>query len=548
MLPQRLSCARFEIRADERLLLVAGESVSIGSRAFDVLVCLARDRDRVVSKDELLAAAWPGMVVEDNNLSVQIAALRKLLGAAAISTVTGVGYRFTAPVDEVLRPPAGSNAGGSGASKRADDAAPGAALDAAPRQAAGPPPGAARPDPHAPAGAVPSLAVMPFANLSGDPGQDYFVAGVVDDITRALARVRRFSVIARRSSDTYKGRSVDAATVGRELGVRYLVEGSFRQAGDRLRIGVQLVETVNGHQVWSEHYDGIREDVFELQDQITAHVVAAIEPNLFNAELARVRQRPTESLAAYELCLRALAAATRSASHDEVMRTIELLRRALEIDAGYPLAKALMAWAWAMAWANRWVDHKRASACLPLALDAVADHREDPYTLAFAGHAIAVLGRDHEQARRALSMSLALNPNSIYTLSLAGWVSAYAGDGEAALRHFERAIDLDPLVAGVGHAHCGIAYAHLIADHPAQALVAARQGALAIPEFVPGRLALLHALVRTNHMEEAKTISADVLALMPRLTISRYASTQLFINPGFRQRCSEDLRALGVPE
>ncbi|MFM2069404.1 MAG: transcriptional regulator HilA, partial [Pseudomonadota bacterium] len=291
----------FEVRVDERVLMVGGAAVAIGARAFDLLVCLVSHRDRVVGKDELLRAVWPGLVVEENNLSVQIAALRKLLGPAAISTVTGVGYRFTAHID------------------------------------AGP----ATPDGSA-AGDMPALAVMPFANLSGDAGQDYFIDGVVDDMRRALTRVRRFAVLARSSSHAWRGRTVDAVTLGRELGVRYLVEGSFRQAGDHLRIVAQLVECAEGRLIWSEHYDGIREDVFDLQDQIAARVASAIEPTLYAVENERLRRRPTDSLAAYELCLRGLALATRSGSHDEVMRALALAQRAIEIDPGYALAKALV--------------------------------------------------------------------------------------------------------------------------------------------------------------------------------------------------------------
>ncbi|MEY4749660.1 MAG: transcriptional regulator HilA [Pseudomonadota bacterium] len=517
----RWSCAGFEIRADERALIVAGAAASVGARAFDLLVYLARHRDRVVGKDELLRAAWPGLVVEDNNLSVQIAALRKLLGAGAIATVTGVGYRFTAPVDEGPAPqsPAGLIT----------------SADPSERHTLA-------------AGGMPALAVMPFANLSGDANQDYFVEGVVDDIRRALTRVRRFAVIARSTTNACLGRAHDAASIGRELGVRYLVEGSFRQIGDHLRIGAQLVETNSGRLIWSEHYDGIREDVFDLQDRIAQRVAASIEPTLYAAELDRLRLRPTDSLAAYELCLRALASATRSASRDDVMRALGQVRRALEIDPGYAQAKALAAWAYAMAWANRWMDRHEAAAGLPLAQGALDDHHDDPYTLTFAGHAVAVLGRQFDQAHQALSQALALTPDSITVLAIAGWISVYRCELDLAQARLERAVALDEPAARARLVNAALAYAHLIGGRPQAALSLACEGVLAHPQFIPGRLALLHAWVRTGQLGEARALAAELGPLMPRLSVTRYVATQLFIDEDFRRRCGEDLRLLGVPE
>jgi TolB-like protein len=225
---QRLSFTDVEIQPDERRVLVGGKPAILGARAFDLLMCLVEHRDRVVAKDELLQRVWPGMVVEETNLTVHVATLRKWLGPEAIATVSGRGYRFIAQLTVADSVPT------SVAINAVEPAATAALPDLVPP-----------PD-------KPSLAVMPFANLSGDAAQDYFVDGVVDDITTALSRVRAFFVIARSSSFTYKGRVVNAPQVGQELGVRYLVEGSFRHVGPRLRIGVQLVETAAGRLVWSQ--------------------------------------------------------------------------------------------------------------------------------------------------------------------------------------------------------------------------------------------------------------------------------------------------------
>ena len=503
-----------EIRTAERRVWVGGQQALLGARAFDLLLALVERRERVVCKDELLAIAWPGMVVEESNLSVQIATLRKALGTGSITTVPGVGYRFT-PTESAI--PEALPTLGDGQRVH-------------------------------PAAEPPSLAVLPFANLSGDPAQDYFVDGVVDDLTDALSRVRRFFVIARSSSFTFKGRAVDVPTVGRELGVRYVVEGSFRQMGERIRIGVQLVETAAGRQLWSQRFEGRREEIFELQDRIVDQVVAAVEPSLVRAELERGRQRPTESLAAYELCLRALPAVMLSNDPTSIGQALSLLRRAIALDPGYTLAKALLAWAHGMAWSNRWMSHRDAMAALPLAQEAQAEHRDNPVTLAHAGHAISMISRRHEQSLRALDLALQLNPNSVMVQYCAGWVRTYVGDADLAVGHFERAQLLNPIDPDIGYALAGLAFAHLVGGRDDAALAAARRAMLEIPAFVPAKLALVHALVRTGRLEDARPLVVELMQKMPRLTISRYAATQLFQHDGYVQRCSEDLRALGGPE
>ena len=232
-----LRFGNFEVQPGERSLVVNGQVASLGFRVFDILIFLIEHRERVVTKDELLDRVWPGTFVEEGNLTVHIAALRKLLGRAKIATISGRGYRFAAK-----HPPDVDQSAGK----------------LSPISDQGPSPT------MTPKIDKPSLAVMPFLNLTGNSGQDFFVDGVVDDIISVLSRVRSFFVIARSSSFTYKGKIVDAPQVGRELGVRYLIEGSFRETGSQLRIGVQLVETTAGHLVWSQRFEGQRADIFEL--------------------------------------------------------------------------------------------------------------------------------------------------------------------------------------------------------------------------------------------------------------------------------------------
>lgn len=507
-----------EIQPAQRRVLVGGRPASLGARAFDLLMCLVDRRDRVVAKDELLAVVWHGTVVEETNLTVHIAALRKVLGAQAIGTVPGVGYRFTAILD----------------------AGPPASETAALPTAADP-----RSSPVSSPADVPSLAVLPFANLSGDPGQDYFVDGVVDDLTDALSRVRRFFVVARSSSFTYKGRLVDVPTVGRELGVRYVVEGNFREASGRLRIAVQLVETGAGLQIWNGRFEGSRQDVFALQDEISAQVVAAIEPNLARAEVERARRKPTDNLQAYELCLQALPIVYGAGPTAFFERALSLLRRALQADPGYAYAKALSAWAHTAGLANGALGWRRALEGLHLAREASIDHRDDPTTLAFAGITLGYVGREHDAALRALDLALALNPNSVTALRAAGWQHGYVGEPDAAIRRLQRAMQLNPLDPEIAYVHAGVAWAHLMAGRAEAALAAARRSLLDLPSYLPGQWALLHALCGVGARDEAQRHAQALQARLPGLTVERYRRVMPYADASFVARCVEDLPALG---
>src|SRR6516165_11254598 len=282
----------------------------MGSRALGVLGALAERAAEVISRTEIIAAVWPNTAVEDSNLDVQIAALRRVLDAgrmdgSCIQTVRGRGYRFTAPVTRNVS---------DVATLRAGDMPP-------------------LPD-------KPSLAVMPFQNMSGDPEQEYFADGMVEEIITALSRIRWLFVIARNSSFTYKGRAIDLKQVGRELGVRYILEGSVRKAAHSVRISAQLIDAATGAHLWADRFDGSLEDVFELQDRVALCVAGVIEPTLQAVESARSADRPTNDLAAYDLYLRAYEMYFSSAQ--EIPEALRLLERAIERDPRYGPA---LAWA-----------------------------------------------------------------------------------------------------------------------------------------------------------------------------------------------------------
>ena len=558
----RFVFADFELIVQQQLLLQNGKTVVLGARAFDLLLCLLQSGGEVVNKAVLMKTVWPGAVVEEANLSVQIAALRKLLGPQSIATIAGRGYRFTLAVQALESKPE---------QEISSTTARMARLSADTTSALTVPELVSHEtweDEQLPDEAVsnhtvspvtsykvftevsdkPSLAVLPFINRSGDASQEYFVDGMVDDLTNALSRVQAFFVIARSSSFIYKGRNIDVQQVGRELGVRYVMEGSLQRAGERLRISVQLAQTSNGHQVWSRRFDGLMENVFDLQDQITAQVVAAMEPQLRLAELERTRHVPTDSLQAYDLCLRSLPLFMQSITEEQVNQAMECLRQALQLDPGYSYAKALLSHAAGMGWSNRWLSTKQSKQYTHFALEAIADHRNDPLTLVYSAHSISMILGKHDQAQRAVEIALSINPNLQTVQSIAGWIHTYNGQAQTALGHFEKAEHLNPMAPEIGYTLSGKAYAFLHLQRYPEALAVVRRALLEFPDFIPTKLALLHALVRNEQLNEAHRLKHELCQKMNNFTVSRYQATLRFTQADYVQRCAEDLQLLGFPD
>jgi TolB-like protein len=261
----------------------------------------------------------------------------------------------------------------------------------------------------------PSIAVLPFANMSGEPEQEYFVDGMVEEIITALSRIRWLFVIARNSSFTYKGQAVDVKQVGRELGVRYVLEGSVRKAGGRGRITVQLIDALTGTHLWADRFDGPLDDIFELQDQVASGVVGAIEPRLSQSEIERASRKPTASLDAYDLYLRALA--LRDIHTDESVReAITLLKQALAIDPGYAPAAGLIGWSRVHQWSHGRtpVSEAEAAEAVAFARRALGAAKDDPDALWMAGATLSTFAGEHDIAAAAIDRALTLNPNSAH--------------------------------------------------------------------------------------------------------------------------------------
>ncbi|HVF65181.1 MAG TPA: adenylate/guanylate cyclase domain-containing protein [Casimicrobiaceae bacterium] len=390
----------------------------------------------------------------------------------------------------------------------------------------------------------PSIAVLPFANLSGDPEQAYFADGVVDDIITALSRVRAFFVIARTSSFTYRDRAVDVKTIARELAVRYVLEGSIRRAGNRIRITGQLIEAENSRHIWADRFEGELHDLFELQDRMTASVVGAVEPSLRLAEVERARAKPTANLQAYDYVLRAWRNLSLDPSLSGNDQALFDLRRAIELDANYSLAKALYGWAIQLRNTLRGITASERSEGTTLAREALAAHRDDPVTLATAAWALCYLDSAHDEAMDAADRALELAPNVASVLNHAGWTKVFAGDANEAVAIFERAMRLSPRDPQTAHLQHGLAIALARAGRVEEALAAAERARRERPQA--GRVTLL-GLVELGRLAEARALALKLHESSPSFTLSWFRAVP-FRDQTFKNRCIAAWRAAGVPE
>jgi len=305
----------------------------------------------------------------------------------------------------------------------------------------------------------PSIAVLPFANLSGEPEQEYFADGMAEEIITALSRIRWLFVIARNSSFMYKGQAVDVKQVGRELGVRYVLEGSVRKAGGRVRITAQLIDATTDAHLWAERFDGSLEDVFELQDKVASSVAGVIEPALQAAEIRRSRARPTSDLTAYDLYLRALPY-TYAWERESTLTALELLRQAIERDLSYGPALSIAALCHCFLDLNGWAEDRETNRrkAIDLAQQAVRFAAGDAGVLANAAVVLGYFGEDIGAAIGMIDRSLARNPSFAQGWQLSGWLRLWAGQTDLAIQHFETSARLNPRgtdarISGIGQAH-----------------------------------------------------------------------------------------------
>lgn len=393
----------------------------------------------------------------------------------------------------------------------------------------------------------PSIAVLPFDNMSTDPEQEHFTDGVVESITAGLSRIRAFFVIARNSAFAYKGRPTNVRDIGRELGVAYVLEGSVQRVGQRVRITAQLIETAGGVHLWADRFDGSLDDVFDLQDRITEAVAGALQPSIRLAEIERSRRKRPQDLGAYDYAMRAMSHAwlLESAAAD---RALELLDKALRIDPDYPLALALTAWCWAQRSVYNWAEDTAAAKAqaLKLADRAASQSSDDPLILAVLG-AVHTFARNYGVARVMLERAVALDPNAAWALSRLGWLDVYADRPDDARVHFEKAMRLSPLDPINFNNLVGLASARQVAGDDAGAADLFIRALQERPNALWIHRNLAAALYGAGRIDEAKASAAIVMASYPGYTIARYKDAMVF-TPRLLDRMAEQMRALGVPD
>ena len=393
----------------------------------------------------------------------------------------------------------------------------------------------------------PSIAVLPFTNMSGDPEQDYFADGIVEEIIAALSRFRSLFVIARNSTFTYKGKAVDVRQVSRELGVHYVLEGSVRKAGNRLRIIAQLIDAPVGNHIWSERYDGELADIFDLQDRVTEAIVGAIEPTITLSEIERAKRKRPDSLDAYDCVMRALPAIW-SQDAETTAEGLRLAEQAIALDSTYALPKALAAWCYAQRLSylrtkNPAEDRSRATT---LAQDAVRLDNNDPLVLTCAGAAHSIT-REHALAQSLIEKAMKLDPNSAWTCQRSGWINVYVREPDKALEHFNRAMRLSPVDPLIFNIFIGIGCAYFAKTEYDEAAGWIEKGLREEPDAVWANRALTASLYHAGRIDEAKITFATLLKKFPDLTISGL----LECTPGSdfsRGKFAEAFRALGLPE
>jgi TolB-like protein len=514
---------------DRRELTRGSEVISISPKAFDLLVHLVENREHVVSRDDLLQAVWDGRIVSESTLTSHINAVRKAIGDSGeeqrlIRTLARKGFRFVGDVQELQSP---------------DDV--------------GPKPGFAKPDETRDATLAlpdkPSIAVLSFLNLSGDPEQEYFADGVVEDIISALSRIRWLFVIARNSSFTYKGRAVDVKQVGRELGVRYVLEGSVRKAANRVRITGQLIDATTAAHLWADRFEGTLDDIFELQDQMTASVVGAIAPQLERAEIERAKRKPTENLDAYDYYLRGRTKLNEG-TREAIGEGLAFFGKAIELDPDFASAYAMAAWCHFWRKVNGWmVDRpKEVAEGARLARRAVELGKDDAVALTRGGHALAHFVGDLDASIALVDRALVLDPNLAAAWFLGGFLRAERGDPDQAIEFFTRAMRFSPLDPEMFRMQAGMAMAHLFAGRFEIASSWAEKAYEDLPSFlmVVCVIAASHALA--GQPDDAERAMQHVRQLDPTLRLSNLKDWIPIRRPEHLATFAEGLRRAGLPE
>jgi TolB-like protein len=496
-----LSFGDYEIDIERRELKRAKTPVHVEPQVFDLLVYLVKNRDRVVSKDDLIASVWGGRIVSDSTLTSRINAARKAVGDTGehkklIRTIARKGFRF---VGAVRLQPDGNEPAFAGGT-------PPVEIQEQTRLAL--------PLPERPA-----IAVLPFINMSGDPEQEYFSDGISEDIITALSKLRWFFVIARNSSFIYKGKAVHMKQIAEELGVGYVVEGSVRKSGDRVRITVQLNDVATGSHIWAERYDRGIADVFAVQDEITEAIVAAIEPQVYAAESFRAKRKSPDSMDAWDLVMRALSHYWRVTRQDNVVAQA-LLEKATVIDPGYGQALGVLATSRSFSAHMGWEDMAAATpAAERAALAAILADSEDPW----AHHALGcvhLFARRFDDSLAEFELALRLNPNFSLAQGYYGLALSYCGRWEEANVAARRALRLSPRDPFSAVYYGIAAYAHFVGRDYDEAIRLSREGLRQRSDFVGAHRVLTAAAGMAGRTDIASAALQELRRAQPNISLA----------------------------
>jgi TolB-like protein/DNA-binding winged helix-turn-helix (wHTH) protein len=512
---------------DRRELRRGSQSIAVEPQVLDLLICLVQNRNRVVTKDDLIASVWGGRIVSETTLTSRIYAARKAVGDSGhgqklIRTIARKGLRF---VGDVRAEPNGAE--------------PALATDPPLLDELREPSRLALPLPERPV-----IAVLPFLNMCADPAQDYFADGISEDIITALSKLRWFFVIARNSSFIYKGKAIHMKQIGEELGANYVVEGSVRKLGDRVRITAQLNDVVTGSHIWAERYDSNLADVFAVQDEITEAIVAAIEPQIYAAENFRARRKPPERLDAWDLVMRALSHYWRVTRQDNVIAQ-GLLDRAIAIDPNYGQALGLLATSHIFGVHMGWADKTIAPVAERAALDAIRADSEDPW----AHHALGCIhlfARRFDDSLAEFESALRLNPNFSLAQCYYCVALAYSGrwqEAEAAVHRALRFSPRDPLSA----LYYGAAsYAQFVGRNYEKAMQLARESLRLRGDFVGAHRVLTAAAGMAGQADVAAAALQELRRAQPDVCLAWVARQMPIKLDADREHYLEGFRRAGL--
>jgi TolB-like protein/cytochrome c-type biogenesis protein CcmH/NrfG len=474
---------------DRRELRRGAKLIAMEPQVFDLLTYLVENRNRVVSKDDLIAAVWRGRIVSESTLTSRINAARKAIGDSGsaqslIRTFARKGFRFV------------------GSLREEEAAAPAEGVRST------------LPSPDRPA-----IAVLPFTNMSGDPEQDYFSDGISEDIITALSKLRWFLVIARNSTFIYKGKPVHLNQIADDLGVRYVIEGSVRKSADRVRITAQLNDVATGSHLWAERYDRSMADVFAVQDEITEAIVAAIEPQLYAAENFHAQRKPPDSMDAWDLVMRALSHYWRVTRQDDFVAQA-LLEKAIKIDPNYGQALGVLATTYMFTTHMGWMDMSNAMEMASRsALAAIRADGDDPWAHNALGH-VYLFERRFDDSLAEFETALQLNPNFALAQANYGLSLSYNGRWQEADEAVRRAIRLSPRDPFAAVYHGIASYAQFVGRNYDGAIKLAREALRQRSDFVGAHRVLTAAAAMAGQMDLAKNSLQDLRRAQPNISLA----------------------------